>query len=296
MTACSTDLAPEKLPTNSASGVTVEMQEAELIFPEDQMSSNSYYSIPVVVTGETNGAVEVTVELGEIGENPAVSGENYVITSKKIIIPEGTYVGNIEFYPKGDSEENPDRQFSVTITSAAGATIGAQSTTLVTLLDNELMVKNSYANIQGAWMVSANSVFDGPVTYQVIISGYPEDSPEYLKTINIIGIGGDGNMTIPATMSCNPVNGETNLSIKCNDGVLGTVMAGAAGLVDIRLLYVEGESLYLSGTVTAVGNADLTTIVFNDPLYGGAFKAGSSSTSDYLGGWFFDEDVVMTKM
>lgn len=295
-TGCSTDLEPEKLPTNSASGVTVEMQDAELVFPEDQMSSNTYYDIPIVVTGETNGAVEVTVELGEIGETPAKAGENYIVTSKKVIIPAGTNVGNIQFYPKGDEEENPDRQFTVTIVSAAGATIGAQSSTLVTLLDNELMVKNAYRDIQGVWTVSANSVFDGPVTYQLIIQGYPEGDANYLKVVNLVGIGGTPDFVVPATISCNPVNGETNLSIKCNDGVLGTAMAGSAGLVDIRLLYVEGESLYLNGNVTAVGNPDLTQIVFNDALYGGAFKAGSSSGSDFLGGWFFDQDVVMTKM
>ncbi len=296
LTGCSTDLEPEKLPTNSASGVTVEMQDAELIFPEDQMSSDSYYNIPIVVNGEANGAVEVTVELGEVGTTPAKAGENYIVTSKKVIIPVGSNVGSIQFYPKGDSEENPDRQFNVTIVSAAGATIGAQSSTLVTLLDNELMVKNAYSEIQGAWTVSANSQFDGPVTYQVIIQGYPETDSRYLNTINIIGIGGDSNFSVPASMSCNPVNGETNLTIKTNDGVLGSVVAGAAGLVDIRLLYVEGTNLYLSGDVTAVGNADLTRIVFNNPLYGGAFKPGSSSGSDYLGGWFFDADVVMTKM
>lgn len=297
LAACSTEVSPEKAAINSASGVTVEMGEAELQFPEAQESNSTFYQIPIVVEGQTNGAVEVTVEFGEIETSPAKYGENYIVTSKKVIIPEGSNSGYVEFYPKDDDDiVNDDRQFTATIVSASGASVGTQKTTLVSLLDDEPMKIAVYNALQGSWLTSANSVFDGPITYQMIIQGFPEDDARYLKYVNLVGIGGDPDFVVPAKMACNPVTGRTTLSVAVFEDVIGQVVAGSAGLVDIRLLYISGESILTTGTITASVNSDVNTIRFNGVLYGGAFKAGSESTSDYLGGWFYDEDVVMTKM
>ena len=114
LTACSDD---DDNGLNSTSGVTVQMQQSTMSVSED-MQQGVYYKVPIVVTGDANGPVEVTVEVQGTGTTPATEDEHYVITDKTITIDADTQIGYVEFYPKGDDVINDDRQFFVTITGA----------------------------------------------------------------------------------------------------------------------------------------------------------------------------------
>lgn len=290
-TACSDD----DVNYNTAADVTVEMQDATLKYAEDQLSNTQFFKIPIVVTGESNGRIDVSLEIGEIGENPAVAGENFVITSTNIIIPEGRNVGYIEFYPKGDDVENPDRQFTITIVDAKGAKIGTQATTVVTLLDNELMIKNAYTDIQGAWTASFTDPDDGTsYDYPVIVTGVAENQSAYLKDITIVGWRGYDDFAITGQISCDPSTGETVLSFKMGQK-MGEGNFTGLGLCDVKLIGATLDFYYKdASSFTAVSNPELTEISFQpdgDYLWaGGVYKNGQIQ-----GIWYFEENVKLTR-
>lgn len=248
--------------------VTVSMGEETITMPEDQISSASFYEIPIVVEGEANGPITVTVEFTSTGENGAKAGENYIVTSETIIIPEGKSEGHIELYPKGDEVTNEDRQFTATIVKATGAEIGTQASTLVTLLDNEGMVINAYESIQGVWTMSVETD-EGPYSYDVEIVGDVEGGENYLKKLTIYGIEGQADWQIEATMSCNPVNGETILNFETGEKqLMGSANFESIGLCDVYLYTIDGDGYLSTLGTSATGNKDLTQITFHDTLAG----------------------------
>ena len=60
---------------NSASDVTVGMAQTEMTVNEGK----GLFNVPIEVKGETNGNVFVTVELKEVGANPAKEDVNYYV-------------------------------------------------------------------------------------------------------------------------------------------------------------------------------------------------------------------------
>lgn len=97
---------------NSASDVTVGMAQTEMTVNEGK----GLFNVPIEVKGETNGNVFVTVELKEVGANPAKEDVNYYVTDKTINISDG--VGNVEIETVDDDDINDPRTFQVTIVDA----------------------------------------------------------------------------------------------------------------------------------------------------------------------------------
>lgn len=299
LTGCSTDIEVEKLPGNSASGVTVEMGEQTLTMSEDQLSSGTFTQIPVVVTGEANGAIEVTVACEGYGENPAISaddynstnynGGDYVITSKTIIIPKGETTGYIEMYPKGNSIENPDKQFSITITKVAGAEIGTNTTTVVTLLDNELMIKNAYQNIQGLYTATATDLYaGGSYSYPMVITGTNDETFELAVT----GWDGGENLTAKASLSCDPSTGDVVLLVPAGQ-ILGSVSLSSGVVYDYLLCwYFDGGYYDTTGTFVATSPSDCSKFEFTGiDFFGLVCTPGSTSPLGYIS---IFADLVLT--
>ena len=90
---------------------TVGMGEVEFACKENK----GIVSVPVVVEGNRNGAIEVTVDVAEYGDNPAMANVHYFLTSNKIIIPADATAGEIEFRVVDDNEINESRTFVVTL-------------------------------------------------------------------------------------------------------------------------------------------------------------------------------------
>ncbi len=97
MTACDDDD-----PVNTAD-VTVNMQQTQMSIAED-FSTGVYYYVPVVLSGETNGPVTVTIAVEGTGANPAVEDRDYMVTSKTIVIPAGETQGSFEFHPSSNED------------------------------------------------------------------------------------------------------------------------------------------------------------------------------------------------
>lgn len=164
---------------NTASDVIVSMENATMNIKESQGLTN----VPIKVTGKTNGNVYVTVEVKEVGSNPAKEDVHYYITDKTINISDST--AHIEVEPVDDEEINEDRTFEITIVSAKGAKIG-NATTMVSLKDNDA---NIYEKLQGKWVLTGVSYTGETMTSVVkIIGASNEDEGDYNNTLYLTGM------------------------------------------------------------------------------------------------------------
>lgn len=140
LAACSSD---EETAIN-VNEATVSMQDAEVTLKET--ASVSY--LPVVITGERSGNVEVTISLVPAERNGAKEDADYVITTKKLVISPDQATVNVEIHPVDDEVVNGDRTFDIVLTEAKGATIGAANKTAVTIHDND---GDYYERMAGRW-------------------------------------------------------------------------------------------------------------------------------------------------
>lgn len=271
MTACDDDD-----PVNTAD-VTVNMQQATMTVAED-FSSGVYYYIPVALSGETNGPVTVTVEVEGTGANPAVEDENYMITSKTIVIPAGETEGAIEFHPSSNDDINEDRQFTVTIVAASGAKIGSNATTLVTLVDEDHLLPEALSNLVGQWVSTTTRG-----QYTCTISEFPEDDPNHFKQVKLSGIGGLNYLDdVILDFSLDASTGQIILSLEMPQVLATDVNITGLGLADVVLLPLDSEGLYLSGTSSAISNEEVTQFVFDIGCAGGLFTPGNHTGGGFL--------------
>ena len=288
MTACSDD---DEANTAAAE---VEMGEATIEAQEDFIEGD-YYQVPIIVKGETNGPVTVTVEVTGNGDSPATEGENYIITQKTVTIPAGAKIGYVEFHSTGDWDLNPAREFVMTITSAKGATIGQNRSTLISLLDDEHLFIPIYATLGGVWTATT----DANEQYSMIVTTYPEGDENYLRKITISGWNGVSILECDANVRLNPVTNEITMQIPIGTP-LGELTFQGLGLCTLFMTGVsegENEELLLdwSGNVTATSNTAHNAFVFRSFVCGGVFN-GPFDNSHFKGTFFLNTAFSMVKM
>lgn len=168
---------------NSASDVTVGMAQTEMTVNEGK----GLFNVPIEVKGETNGNVFVTVELKEVGANPAKEDVHYYVTDKTINISEG--VGNVEIETVDDDDINDPRTFQVTIVDAKGAKISENASTTITLKDND---SEFYSKLQGKWTLSGVDRSGKPISWNVTITGASDESEaDFNKKLYVGGFAGE---------------------------------------------------------------------------------------------------------
>lgn len=164
---------------NTASDVTVSMKNPTMVIKENMGLTN----VPIEVKGETNGNVYVTLEVKEVGKNPAKEDVHYYITDKTISISDS--IGYVEVEPVDDDEINADRTFEITIVEAKGAKIG-NATTQVSLKDNDSQI---YERLQGKWKLTGVSRQGAPMESVVKIIGASDNSDaDYNHTLYLTGM------------------------------------------------------------------------------------------------------------
>lgn len=268
---------------NTDSNVTVEMKESTMQVAED-VAAGVYYYIPIIVNGEANGPITVTVSSAGTGAEPAQDEKDYLITETSIIIPQGQKEGVIEFHPVGDNISNPDRQFTVTIQSAHGAKVGTQNTCLITLLDEDHFKPEAYAKTVGNWAMTTNRG-----TYPVEVIGYEEGSENYLNKVTIKGIGGQSRCKIEADFSLDATTMLVTLSIPYGQVMATVTFADPFGKQDVLFCGFDGQYLYPSGTGVAVSNVDVNQFTFEQG-FGAFFNSGGWVR------WWSDLNPVMNKI
>lgn len=188
---------------NSKSGVTVSMENESMRFKE----SVGIVKVPIKVEGEANGPVSVTVEVKETGSNPAKENVHYYITTKTIKISDNT--GNVELECVDDDKINDERTFEISIVSAKGATVGSNTTTAVTLRDND---SEFYEKLQGSWVM--NCTFNkAPTKWDVkIVGATDENDKDYNKVLYITGMIGYQWTTAKLSYDYNKATGKGSVA------------------------------------------------------------------------------------
>lgn len=269
---------------NSKSGVTVSMENESMRFKE----SVGIVKVPIKVEGEANGPVSVTVEVKETGSNPAKENVNYYITTKTIKISDNT--GNVELECVDDDKINDERTFEISIVSAKGATVGSNTTTAVTLRDND---SEFYEKLQGSWVM--NCTFNkAPTKWDVkIVGATDENDKDYNKVLYITGMIGYQWTTAKLSYDYNKATGKGSVAFD----YLGQynfaegVNFNGLGVCNVRLFSVAGNQLS-EDPIYGTWSDDFKNITFDEgTLYGGVFD----SSDAHKGGWFEISNITMTK-
>lgn len=249
MVACSDDDAN----WNSASDVTVSMAQTEISVKENE----GIFNVPVSVEGEANGPIQVTVEVAEVGENPAMDDVHYLVTSKTIVIPADATTGNIEISTVDNGEINEARQFDITIVSVEGAQVGANITTTVNLKDNDAAF---YEKLQGAWKMNFTSRYDDEASWSVNVVGYDEGEEGYDKTLFINGVLGYSFCALEMSYFFDTASKSGYVEIP-----LGTYVADYDDANGIYACTVTDDGyIALEGSIKGQWNEDFTEITFEE--------------------------------
>lgn len=269
---------------NSKSGVTVSMENESMRFKE----SVGIVKVPIKVEGEANGPVSVTVEVKETGSNPAKENVNYYITTKTIKISDNT--GNVELECVDDDKINDERTFEISIVSAKGATVGSNTTTAVTLRDND---SEFYEKLQGSWVMNC-TYNKAPTKWDVkIVGATDENDKDYNKVLYITGMIGYQWTTAKLSYDYNKATGKGSVAFD----YLGQynfaegVNFNGLGVCNVRLFSVAGNQLS-EDPIYGTWSDDFKNITFDEgTLYGGVFD----SSDAHKGGWFEISNITMTK-
>ncbi|MDE6317096.1 MAG: hypothetical protein K2L73_01695 [Muribaculaceae bacterium] len=260
MTACSDD----DNGLNTASGVTVDFEGTSMEVNENQ----DFFAIPVMVTGETNGDIKVTIEVeapAEIDDNVAVENEQFIITSHTITIPRGSATGAFEVRNVWEQGVvNPDRTFNVKITDVQGAQAGSIPTATVTIIN----IDNAFTALLGRWTLNATNYKTGePVSY-VVTFGIPSnpDPEEEGHLINAWGYQEDADMFIPIWFDINESNGDIEYVGIPMDYLTSNYYYNFGDAVGQALLCtssISNGSWMQSGAIDGTINEDNTEITFS---------------------------------
>ena len=271
----------------NSSEATVSMGDSVLVIKENKGMVN----VPVVVEGELNGAVEVTVEVAEVGENPAMEDVHYLVTSKKLIIPADATSGNIEFKTVDDADINEARTFSITITSVNGAAVGDVNSTVVTLKDND---SQFYEKLQGRWKMNSVDSKGNTQAWNINIIGVDEGEEGYNEVFQVTGIMGYAWTSMTMFYNYDVATKTGYVYIPAGYILAEGVDFGLGGTNEVVTGLVNEEgNLTLSGGIIGTWNDDFTEITFeqNKLMYGLIFS-GANFTG-YT--WFNFLNPTMTK-
>lgn len=292
-TACSDD----EVKWNS-NEVTVSMGNTEMAVKEN----NGIFNVPVVVAGEMNGPVQVTVEVAETGENVAMDGVHYIVTQKTITIVPEEGAGNIEIKATDDNDINEARTFTVTIVAVNGGKVGENVTTTVTLKDNDSVF---YEKLQGTWKMTAHDydfqagVYGSSETWTVKIVGADEGKPGYNEVLYITGIMGYEWTTLQVNYHFDMETKKGYLEIPYGTLFAAGVNFSGLGVMDVIAGTVEAVdgNLYMvdEGSFIAEWNDEFNVITFNeeDTLFGFLAPQGTTTLTGSL--WFAYGKFSMTR-
>lgn len=267
---------------------TVEMGQSEISVRENA----GIFNVPIVVTGEQNDYIRVTVEVAETGTTPAMEDVHYYITSKSIVIPADATSGNIEISAVNDNDINENRTFTITIVDAEGAQIGSQATANVELRDED---SDFYEKLKGSWKMSCVTNA-GPATWNVTITGASENEAGYGEILYVNGIMGYDWVSLPMSYSFDVATNTGSLSL-----LFGQMMAGEVGFTDgtydVWSGSVDGDYMVLEGGIPGTWNSDFTEITFEAgiQLWGFISPVGSGLAGLTGSAWFYATDFVLKK-
>lgn len=272
---------------NTASDVTVGFERADTTVSE----GTGIFNVPISVKGEKNGNVYVTIEVKEVGSNPAKEDVNYYITDKTINISGAT--GNVEIETVDNEDINNPRTFMLTIVDAKGATISGNSSITITLKDNDA---EFYSKLQGKWTMTGVNSNGSKYSWNVTISGATDESDaDYNKTLYISGLMGLSNCEAELTYH---FDNETKTGYVAFEG-MGEYAMGAYSFGDpvgdaYVIPYNRKNGQLTTDPIIGEWSEDFKTITFGEGMLEGAlFSYPDVQYTGYR--WFNITDIKLTK-
>jgi hypothetical protein len=286
---CSTDKAWEE-EANSAAGTIVEFESAELSVKENK----GIVHIPVVCSDDINGRVNVTVTVESIAQGDAekaVEEKHFIVTSKSVNIGSTDKAAFVEFSTVDDGEINNARMFKVTIATANGAKIGAKSSCVVTIKDNDSAF---YEKLQGKWKMKYFDIYDGVNgSWDVNIVGYEEGEAGYDQVLYIIGVNGVNYAQAQLNYHFDKTTKKGYVEIPFGSFCAEGLNFGAIGVCDIYLGTVDGNYIVMDGALKGEWSEDFKTITFEEGVQVRGFLVSGGKPNGYA--WFGFQDPVLTR-
>ncbi len=260
---------------------TIGMGEVEFICKENK----NIVSVPIVVEGNRNGAIEVTVDVAEYGENPAMANVHYFLTSNKIIIPADATTGEIEFRVVDDNDINESRTFVVTLKSVKGkATIAADAkNTVVVVKDNDSQL---YERLQGRWKMTSDSEYLGALSWKVNIIGAEEGAEGYNEVLQVTGLAEYEGTSM--TLQFNYDNATKKGYVYIPFGTLlakGTDIGFEEEGYEVKTATFDSKDNFITtGGIYGYWNEDFTEITFDkgQTLFAWVYYNGSPTADMFL--------------
>lgn len=277
---------------NTAADVTVSMENNTMTVKEN----SGIVNVPIVVSGETNGNVFVTVEVKETGSNPAKEDVNYYVTDKTINISGNK--GKVEIEMVDDDDINEPRTFEVSIVDAKGAQIADNASTTITIRDND---SNIYEKLQGNWvMTGVDRTGKNALSWKVQITGaIDETDADYNKVLYINGMGGftdfpNTKVRLNYTFNAATQKGTLEIGNMQKYNVLENVDLNVGTLCNVKVSNLTTGQLT---TTSIYGTWDETfkniTFDADQVLFAGIYSASSDSFLNYE--FFSIKNIKMTK-
>lgn len=263
---------------------TVEMGQSEISVRENA----GIFNVPIVVTGEQNDYIRVTVEVAETGTTPAMEDVHYYITSKSIVIPADATSGNIEISAVNDNDINENRTFTITIVDAEGAQIGSQATANVELRDED---SDFYEKLKGNWTLNGvDAQTGGTAAWSVNITSVDEGEAGYGEELFLTGWNGQGALMLNLLYHYDMATNTGSVEILYGTS-MGQLNFTGLGVCDVMAGSVnEAGNIYVptSGSIPGTWNSDLTEVTFdpNAALIGAVVQSGT--VMGYYGGLLGD--------
>lgn len=247
------------------------------------VKENKLFKVPVVVEGEQNGPIKVTVEVTSNSEE-YVEDKNFIVTSKTITIPASKKEAGIEIRLIDDRIINDnERTLTVNITSANGAQVDqTKSSVNIIILDNDNM---PYDRMTGTWTMSIVDGFSNTrLAWETEIQGYDDEDENYGKEYllsPLIDANGNaislenGNLSMPIKFRNYKVGGKdvVELKIDCGKVIAEGINFDSTGdnpeLQDCRLRIVSLSSTgntVTTGQITGTVSETFDHVKFNMPV------------------------------
>lgn len=144
------------------------------------------YNVPIAIDGYRNGDVAVEIVAEGTGANPAVEGKNFLITDKTLSLladndTTAAAVLNVQLQTIDDKEINDNRELTLTIKSAQGATV-TTSKVVITLRDNDAAF---FEKFYGTWTLKGVYASTGKAFEKNVVLTGPNDEtdPDYNKKL-----------------------------------------------------------------------------------------------------------------
>lgn len=269
---------------NSAADVTVGMQSQNMTVSEGK----GLFNVPIEVKGETDGNVFVTVEVKEVGENPAKEDVNYYVTDKTISISDGA--GNVEIETVDDDDINDPRTFQVTIVDAKGAKISENTSTTISLKDNDA---EFYSKLQGKWKMTGVDRDGEAVSWDVTIKGAADETEaDFNKVLYITGINGEPTCEAPLTFSYDKTTRTGSVAFRMGEDVMGAYNFSIGPHIVVPFNKKDGA--WSTDPITGTWSDDMKTLTFGEGmLVGRLFTYPDQQPTNYI--FFSIQNIKLTR-